>query len=73
MRTLRVPRSGSTIVSMLVALLAVTLLPVVFMAALAQSAETQPRSLAATLSTLARPLATRASGLWERAVALARR
>jgi hypothetical protein len=58
---------------MLVALLAVMLLPVVFMAALAQSAEQHPRPLAETLSTMARPLEARAVALWERAAELVRR
>ena len=52
MRVGRVPRSGSMILSMLLALLAIGLLPIVFMAALAQSAEAHPRSLVETLHTL---------------------
>ena len=55
MRTLRVPRSGSMILTMFVALVATTLLPIVFMAALAASAEAHPRSLGETLKELGRP------------------
>ena len=42
MRVLRVPRSGSMILTMFVALVATTLLPIVFMAALAASADDSP-------------------------------
>lgn len=56
MRALRVPRSGSTILTMLVALVAVGLLPIVFMAALAQSAETHPRPLGETIRVLTDPI-----------------
>ncbi|MDB4964931.1 MAG: hypothetical protein JWN44_620 [Myxococcales bacterium] len=63
MKTMRVPRSGSMILSMFVALIATALLPVVFMAALAASAETHPRSMGETLKELGRPLAKSASQL----------
>ena len=55
MRAIRVPRSGSMILTMFVALVATTLLPIVFMAALAASADAQPRSLGETLKELGRP------------------
>jgi hypothetical protein len=72
MTSLRIPRSGSTILSMLVALVAVALLPIVFMAALAASAEAHPRSVGATLTALARPVATHAVDAWQRAAELVR-
>jgi len=56
MRALRVPRSGSMVLSMMVALLAVFALPFVFLGALAHSAEAHPPSMRETLATLARPL-----------------
>jgi hypothetical protein len=55
MRAIRVPRSGSMILTMFVALVATTLLPIVFMAALAASADAHPRSLGETLKELGRP------------------
>jgi hypothetical protein len=57
MRALRVPRSGSMILSMFVALMATALLPIVFLAALAASAEAHPRPLVDTLRDLGRPVA----------------
>ena len=56
MRGLRVPRSGSTILSMMVALVAIFLLPIVFLGALTHSADAHPQSMRATLSSLARPV-----------------
>ncbi len=56
MRVMRVPRSGSMILSMMVALVAIFLLPVVFLGALSHSADAHPQSMRATLSTLAQPL-----------------
>ena len=58
MRALRVPRSGGMILSMMTALVAVMLLPVVFMAALSNSADAHPRGLGAELQTLAQPVVT---------------
>ena len=63
MRAMRVPRSGSMILTMFVALLATALLPIVFMAALAASAEAHPRPLVETLKDLGRPLAGAAARL----------
>ncbi len=63
MKALRVPRSGSTIVSMLAALVAVGLLPIVFMAALAQSADSHPRPLGEMVAELGRPLWLKLNGL----------
>lgn len=57
MRRLRVPRSGGMILTMFMALIGTALMPVVFMAALAASSETHPRSLTETLKDLGRPLA----------------
>jgi len=57
MRALRVPRSGSMILTMFVALMATALLPIVFMAALAQSADAHPRSIVETMKELGRPIA----------------
>ena len=57
MRAMRVPRSGSMILTMFLALVATTLLPFVFMAALAASAEQHPRSIVETLKDLGRPVA----------------
>ncbi len=56
MRAIRVPRSGSMILSMLVALVAIFLLPIVFLGALSHSADVHPASMRETLSTLAQPL-----------------
>ncbi len=56
MRAIRVPRSGSMILTMFAALLATALLPIVFMAALANSADAHPRSLGETLREMARPI-----------------
>jgi hypothetical protein len=56
MTALRVPRSGSMILSMLVALIAIALLPFVFMAALAQSAEAHPRPIREQLQGLTDPV-----------------
>lgn len=67
MRVLRVPRSGSMILTMFVALVATTLLPIVFMAALAASADAHPRSLGETMKELARPLVLDAEHLASRA------
>ena len=61
MKTMRVPRSGSMILGMFTALVATALLPIVFMAALAASAEKQPRSLGETLREMGRPLAASVS------------
>lgn len=57
MRAMRVPRSGSMILSMFLALVATALLPIVFMAALAASAEAHPRPIVETLKDLGRPIA----------------
>jgi hypothetical protein len=65
-RTLRVPRSGSMIFTMLVALVATAVLPIIFMAALAASAESHPRPLLETLKELGHPLASSAARLWSR-------
>jgi hypothetical protein len=53
---MRVPRSGSMILSMMVALVAIFTLPVVFLGALSHSAEAHPQSMRETLSTMARPV-----------------
>ena len=53
---MRVPRSGGMIVGMFLALMMVTLLPIVFLAALAQSADAHPRPLKETLAEIGRPL-----------------
>ncbi|MCU1278808.1 MAG: hypothetical protein JWM53_2354 [bacterium] len=63
MRAMRVPRSGSMIFGMFLALMATMLLPIVFMAALAASAEAHPRALTETLKDLARPLVSAAAHL----------
>jgi len=63
MRAMRVPRSGSMIFGMFLALVATMLLPIVFMAALAASAEAHPRALGETLKDLARPIVTAAEHL----------
>jgi hypothetical protein len=57
MRALRVPRSGSMILTMFVALMATALLPIVFMVALAQSADAHPQSIVETMKELGRPIA----------------
>jgi len=57
MRAMRVPRSGSMILTMFIALIATAILPIVFMAALAASAEAHPRSMVETLKDLGRPIA----------------
>ncbi len=67
MRAIRVPRSGSMILTMFVALVATMVLPIVFMAALAASAEAHPRSLGETMKELARPLAAGVEHLASRA------
>ena len=54
---MRVPRSGGMILGMLTALLMVSFLPIVFLAALAQSADAHPRPLKETLAELGRPMA----------------
>jgi len=64
MRAIRVPRSGSMILTMFLALVATTLLPIVFMAALAASADAHPKSIGETLKELGRPIATGAERLW---------
>jgi hypothetical protein len=56
MRILRVPRSGSMILGMLIALMTTAMLPVVFMAALSNSADAHPRPVGETLHALAQPL-----------------
>jgi hypothetical protein len=56
MRSLRVPRSGSMILSMMVALVAIFFLPVVFLGALSHSADTHPQSMRETLATSAQSL-----------------
>ena len=66
MRALRVPRSGSMIFTMFLALVATALLPIVFMAALAASAESHPRPLLETLKELGHPVASSAARLWSR-------
>ena len=53
---MRVPRSGSMVLSMIVALFAIFLLPIVFLGALSHSAEAHPPSMRDTLTTLAQPL-----------------
>jgi hypothetical protein len=63
MRAMRVPRSGSMIFGMFLALMGTMLLPIVFMAALAASAETHPRPLGETLKDLARPIVAAAAHL----------
>ena len=66
---MRVPRSGSMILTMMMALMAIFALPVVFLGALSHSADAHPQSLRETVSTLAQPVA----GAVERAVTYARR
>ena len=56
MRAIRVPRSGGMILGMLIALMATAMLPVVFMAALANSADAHPRPMREQLHMLAQPL-----------------
>ena len=56
MRSLRVPRSGSMILSMMVALMAIFFLPVVFLGALSHSADAHPQSMRETLATSAHSL-----------------
>jgi hypothetical protein len=68
MRTLRVPRSGSMILSMMTALVAIFLLPVVFLGALSHSADARPQSMRDTVASLAQPIA----GAVERAISYAR-
>ena len=53
---MRVPRSGGMILGMFLALLMVGLLPIVFLAALSQSADAHPRPLKETLAELGRPV-----------------
>jgi hypothetical protein len=69
MRAMRVPRSGSMILSMMTALVAIFLLPMVFLGALSRSADAHPQSMRETLSTLAQPIAAAV----ERAVGYARK
>lgn len=64
MRAMRVPRSGSMILSMLVALVAIFILPVVFLGALSHSTEVHPQSMRETLS---QPLVGAAERVWARA------
>jgi hypothetical protein len=54
------------ILTMFLALVATTLLPIVFMAALAASADAHPKSLGATLKELGRPIAAGAERVWAR-------
>jgi len=54
------------ILTMLIALVATAVLPIVFMAALAASAESHPRSPLETLKELGHPLASSAARLWSR-------
>ena len=53
---MRVPRSGSMIAGMLMALFMIALLPIVFLGALAQSADSHPRPLKEIVIDLAQPL-----------------
>ena len=53
---MRVPRSGGMIFGMFLALMMTGLLPIVFLAALAQSADSHPRPLKETLADLGRPI-----------------
>jgi hypothetical protein len=69
MRAMRVPRSGSMILSMMTALVAIFLLPFVFLGALSQTAEAHPRSMRETVTLLAQPIA----GAVEHALTFARR
>ena len=55
---MRIPRSGRMIASMLMALFMIALLPVVFLGALAQSADSHPRPLKQVMADLAHPLVT---------------
>jgi hypothetical protein len=66
MRAIRVPRSGGMILSMLIALVATAMLPVVFMAALSNSADAHPRGLGAELQSLAHPVMTQVHKLVDR-------
>jgi len=66
MRAIRVPRSVSMILTMFLALVATTLLPIVFMAALAASADAHPKSIGETMKELGRPIAASAGRLWAR-------
>jgi hypothetical protein len=52
----RIPRSGGMIASMFLALFMIALLPVVFLGALAQSADSHPRPLKEVVAELAQPL-----------------
>jgi hypothetical protein len=56
MKRLRVPRSGGMIFGMFLALMGTCIMPVVFMAALAHSADQNPRPLSETLAELGRPI-----------------
>ena len=69
MRAMRVPRSGSMILSMMTALVAIFLLPVVFLGALSHSAEVHPPSMRETVALMAQPIA----GAVEHAITFARR
>ena len=72
MRALRVPRSGSTIFGMLIALVATMLLPFVFMAALAQSAESRPRPLHETIVEVGAPIVRALDRAFDRSVRFVR-
>ena len=69
MRAIRVPRSGSMILSMMIALVAIFLLPIVFLGALSHSADAHPQSMRQTLATMAQPVRAAV----ERAAAFCRR
>lgn len=66
MRAMRVPRSGGMILGMLTALVATALLPVVFMAALSNSADAHPRPLGEQLQALTQPVVTQVHKLVDR-------
>jgi len=53
---MRVPRSGGMILGMFLALLMVGMLPIVFLGALAQSADAHHRPMKETLAELGRPV-----------------
>jgi hypothetical protein len=66
MNVRRVPRSGSMIISMFLALVATTLLPVVFIAALTASADAHPRSPLDMLRAIGRPVGAQLARLVDR-------
>ena len=66
---MRVPRSGSMILSMMTALLAIFVLPIVFLGALSHSADAHPQSMRETLASMAQPV----KGAVEHAIAYYRR